>query len=164
MNRQPWRTERVFQFTNIFSNAPLIVLREGCCSVIKSCPTFCNPWTTACQAPSLSLRVCSNACPLSRWWYPSHTLPPPSPPTFIFPQHQGLLQWVSSSPQVAKVLEFQLQYQSFISSIVQLPHPYMTTGKTIALTRWTFFGKVMSLLFNTLSRVVIAFLPRSKHF
>ena len=47
--------------------------------------------------------------------------------------------------------------------IVQLSHPYMTTGKTIALTRQTFVGKVMSLLFNKLSRLVIAFLPRSKH-
>ena len=47
--------------------------------------------------------------------------------------------------------------------IVQLSHPYMTTGKPIALTRWTFFGKVMSLLLNMLSRLVIAFLPRSKH-
>ena len=47
--------------------------------------------------------------------------------------------------------------------IVQLSHPYMTTGKTIALTRWTFVGKVMSLLFNMLSRLVITFLPRSKH-
>ena len=46
--------------------------------------------------------------------------------------------------------------------IVQLSHPYMTTGKTIALTRWNFVGKVMSLLFNMLSRLVIAFLPRSK--
>ena len=46
--------------------------------------------------------------------------------------------------------------------IVQLSHPYMTTGKTIAFTRWTFVGKVMSLLFNMLSRLVIAFLPRSK--
>ena len=46
---------------------------------------------------------------------------------------------------------------------VQLSHPYMTTGKTIALTRWTFVGKVMSLLFNMLNRVVITFLPRSKH-
>ena len=46
--------------------------------------------------------------------------------------------------------------------IVQLSHPYMTTGKVIALTRWTFVGKVMSLLFNVLSRLVIAFLPRSK--
>ena len=46
--------------------------------------------------------------------------------------------------------------------IVQLSHPYMTTGKTIALIRWTFVGKVMSLLFNLLSRLVITFLPRSK--
>ena len=46
---------------------------------------------------------------------------------------------------------------------IQLLHPYMTTGKTIALTRWIFVGKVMSLLFNMLSRLVITFLPRSKH-
>ena len=54
-----------------------------------------------------------------------------------------------------------LQCSAFF--IVQLSHPYMTTGKTIALTRWTFIGKVMSLLFNILSRLVITFLPRSKH-
>ena len=54
-----------------------------------------------------------------------------------------------------------LQCSAFFT--VQLSHPYMTTGKTIALTRWTFVGKVMSLLFNMLSRLVIAFLPRSKH-
>ena len=47
--------------------------------------------------------------------------------------------------------------------MVQFSHPYMTTGKTIALTVWTSISKVMSLLFNTLSRFVIAFLPRSKH-
>ena len=47
--------------------------------------------------------------------------------------------------------------------IVQFLHPYMATGKTIALTRWTFVGKVMSLFFNTLSRFVIVFLSRSKH-
>ena len=47
--------------------------------------------------------------------------------------------------------------------IIQLSHPYMTTGKTIALTRWTFVGKLTSLLFNKLSTLVIAFLPRSKH-
>ena len=46
--------------------------------------------------------------------------------------------------------------------MVQLSHPYMTPGKTIALTRWTFVGKVMSLLFNMLSSLVITFLPRSK--
>ena len=60
------------------------------------------------------------------------------------------------------------QFKSISSSvlsflIVQLSHLYMTTGKTISLTRWTFVHKVMSLLFNMLSRLVIAFLPRSKH-
>ena len=54
-----------------------------------------------------------------------------------------------------------LQRSAFF--MVQLSHPYVTTGKTLALTRWTFVGKVMSLLPNTLSRFVIAFLPRSKH-
>ena len=54
-----------------------------------------------------------------------------------------------------------LRHSTFF--IVQLWHPYMTTGKTIALTRWTFVGKVMSLLFKMLSRLVIAFLPRRKH-
>ena len=52
-----------------------------------------------------------------------------------------------------------LRHSAFF--IVQLSHPYMTAGKTIALTRWTFVGKVMSLLFNILSRLVIAFLPRN---
>ena len=54
-----------------------------------------------------------------------------------------------------------LQHSAFF--IVQLSHLYMTTGKTIALTRWTFVSKVMSLLFNMLSRLGITFLPRSKH-
>ena len=54
-----------------------------------------------------------------------------------------------------------LQHSAFF--VVQLSHPHMTTGKTIALTRWTFVGKVMSLLFNMLSRLVITFLPISKH-
>ena len=55
----------------------------------------------------------------------------------------------------------QLQCSDFF--MVQLSHPYMTTGKTIALTRWTFVSKIMSLLFNMPSRLVIAFLPRSKY-
>ena len=54
-----------------------------------------------------------------------------------------------------------LQHSDFF--IVQLLHPYMTIGKTIAFTRWTFVGKVMTLLFNMLSRLLITFLPRSKH-
>ena len=71
---------------------------------------------------------------------------------------------------VQGTLKSLLQHHSFKASIlrcsafliVQLSHPYMTTGKTIALTRWTFVGKVMSLIFNMLSRLVITFLPRSK--
>ena len=66
---------------------------------------------------------------------------------------KSLLQHYSSKASI-------LQRSAFF--IVQLSHPYMTTGKTIAFTRWTFVGKVMSLLFNMLSRLVIAFLPRSK--
>ena len=66
---------------------------------------------------------------------------------------KSLLQHYSSKASI-------LQHSAFF--IVQLSHPYMTTGKTIALTRWTFVGKVMSLLFNMLSRLVITFLPRSK--
>ena len=70
-----------------------------------------------------------------------------------------------------RVLKSLLKYQSSKASIlqhpaffmVQLSHPYMTTGKTKALTIWTFVGQVVSLLFNTLSKFVIAFLPRSNH-
>ena len=73
---------------------------------------------------------------------------------------------------VQGILKSLLQHHNSKASIlwrsaffmVQLSHPYMTTGKTIALTSQTFVGKVMSLLFNMLSRLVIAFLPRSKHF
>ena len=73
-------------------------------------------------------------------------------------------------PAVQGILKSLLQHHSSKASIlwrsafftVQLSHPYMTTGKTIALTRWTFVGKVMSLLLNMLSRLVITFLPRSK--
>ena len=68
---------------------------------------------------------------------------------------KSLLQHHSSKASI-------LQHSAFF--IVQLSHPYMTTGKTIALTRWTFVGKVMSLLFNMLSKLVIAFLPRSNCF
>ena len=69
------------------------------------------------------------------------------------PTLQSLLQHHSSKASI-------LQRSAFF--IVQLSHPYMTIGKTIALTRWTYVDKVMSLLFNMLSKLVIAFLPRSK--
>ena len=67
---------------------------------------------------------------------------------------KSLLQHLSSKASI-------LQHSAFF--IVQLSHPHMTSGKTIALTRWTFVGKVMSLLFNMLFRLVIVFLSRSKH-
>ncbi|CAM9128309.1 unnamed protein product [Rangifer tarandus platyrhynchus] len=66
---------------------------------------------------------------------------------------KSLLQHHSSKASI-------LQHSAFF--IVQLSHPYMTSGKTIVLTIWTFVGKAMSLLFNVLSRLVITFLPRSK--
>ena len=66
---------------------------------------------------------------------------------------KSLLQHYSSKASILRCSAF---------FIIQLSHPYMTTGKTVALTIWTFVGKVMSLLSNTLSRFAIAFLPRSK--
>ena len=89
-------------------------------------------------------------------------------------KHPGLvsfrMDWLDLLA-VQGTLKSRLQYHSSKASIlrcsafftVQLSHPYMTTGKTTALTRWTFVGKVMSLLFNMLSRLVLTFLPRSKH-
>ena len=88
-------------------------------------------------------------------------------------EHPGLISfrmnWLDL-PAVQGTLKSLLQHHSSKASIlqrsvfftVQLSHPYMTTGKTIALTRWTFVCKVMSLLFKVLSRLVISFLPRSK--
>ena len=89
-------------------------------------------------------------------------------------EHSGLISfrmdWLDLLA-VQGTLKCLLQHHSSKASIllgsaffiVQLSHPYMTTGKTMALTRWTYLGKVMSLLFNMLSRVVITLLPRSKH-
>ena len=165
---------------------------------------FATPWTVALQA-SLSITNSQSLTKLTSiesMMSSNHILLSPSPPSFTLSQHQGLFKWVSSLHQEAKVLEFQLQHQSFqwtpwLTSfsmdwldplavqgtlkslfqhhnskgsilwhsaflIVQLSHPNMTTGKTIALTRQTFVGKVISLLFNMLSRLVITFLPRSK--
>ena len=67
---------------------------------------------------------------------------------------KSLLQFHSSKASI-------LQLSAFF--MVQLSHPYMTTEKNVALTRWTFLGKIVSRLFNMLSRLVITFLPRSKH-
>ena len=118
-----------------------------------------------------SIRVFSNESALHiRWpkyWSFSFNISPSN-------EHPGLisfrLDWLDllAVPGTLKSL-FQhhsskasiLQHSAFL--IAQLLHPYMTTGKTIALTRRTFVGKVMSLLFNMLPRLVITFLPRSKH-
>ena len=135
----------------------------------------------------------------------SRPLSSPSLPAFNLSQHSSLFKWVSSSHQVAKVLEFQLQHQTFqwifstdflwdglvgspcsprdsqessptpqVNSInssalsflysptLTSIHHYLGPSSQIALTRWTFVGKVMSLLFNMLSTFIIPFLPRSK--
>ena len=109
---------------------------------------------------------------------PSHPLSAPSPPppnqhhSFQRNPRADLLQnGLVGSPCSPRTLKSLLQSHSLKASIlwcsgfftVQFSHPYLTTGKTIALTRWTFVGKVMSLLLKMLSRVVITFLPRSKH-
>ena len=86
-------------------------------SVAQLCPTLCNPmdcstWMFPCPSPTPG--VYSNSHPLSRWCHRTiHPLSFPSPPAFNLSQHQGLLKQVSSLHQVAKILEFQLQHQSF---------------------------------------------------
>ena len=80
----------------------------------------------------------------------------------------GLTGWISLQSRDSQESSPAPRFENINSSVlsllyVQLSHSYMTTGKTIALTRWTFVGKIMSLLFNMLSRLVIAFHPRSKH-
>ena len=118
-----------------------------------------------------SIRVFSSESTLHmRWpkcWSFSSSITPSN-------EHQGLISfrmdWLDLLA-VQGTLKSLLQHHSSKASIlqcsafftVQLSHPYMTTGKTIALSRWTFIDKVISLLFNMLSRLVITFLPRSKH-
>ena len=130
---------------------------------------FCHPLLLLPPIPP-SIRVFSNELTLRmRWpkyWSFSFSIIPSS-------EHPGLISfrmdWLDLLA-VQGTLKSLLQHHSSKASIlqcsafftVQLSHPYVTTGKTIALTRWTFVGKVMSLLFNMLSRLVITFLPRSK--
>ena len=117
-----------------------------------------------------SIRVFSNESALRiRWpkyWSFSFSIFLPKNIQDLFPlgwtglislQSKGLSRAFSNTTIKASIL----WHSAFF--IVQLSHPYMTSGKTIALTRRTFVGKVMSLLFNMLSRMVIAFLPWSKH-
>ena len=118
-----------------------------------------------------SIRVFSNKSTLcTRWpkyWSFSFSIIPSNEHPGLISCRMDLLALIT----VQGTLKSLLQHHSSKASIfqcsafftVQLSHPYMTTGKTIALTRWTFVGKVMSLLFNMLSRLVITFLPRSEH-
>ena len=131
---------------------------------------LCHPLLLLPPIPP-SIRVFSNESTLCmRWpkyWSFSFSISPSK-------EHPGLISfrmdWLDLLA-VQGTLKSLLQHHSSKASIfrhsafltVQLSHPYMTTGKTIALTRRTFFGKVMSLLLNMLSRLVITFLPRSKH-
>ena len=130
---------------------------------------FCRPLLLL---PSIfpSIRVFSNESTLRlRWpkyWSFSFSISPSSEHSWLI---SFRIDWFDILA-VQGTLKSLLQHHSSKASIlwhsaffmVQLSHPYMTTGKTTALTRWTFVGKVMSLLFNMLSRLVIAFLPRSK--
>ena len=118
-----------------------------------------------------SIKVFSNKSVLCiRWpkhWSFSFSISPTNEHPVLI---SFMMDWLDL-PAVQGTLKSLLQHHSSKASVllclsfftVQLSHPYMTTGKTIALTRWTFAGKVMSLLFNMLSRLVITFLPRSKH-
>ena len=86
-----------------------------------------------------------------------------STPVFLPGKSHGQGSLTGYSPWGLKESDTTEQLSLSVFFMVQLAHPYLSTGKTIALTRWTFVCKVMSLLFNMLSRFVIAFLPRSKH-
>ena len=131
---------------------------------------LCRPLLLLPPIPA-SIRVFSNESTLRMRWpkYWSFSFS-----VILSKEHPGLISFRMDSVDFLAVqgtLKSLLQHHSSKASIlwhsafftVQLSHPYMTTGKTIALTRWNFVGKVMSLLFNMLSRVVITFLPRSKH-
>ena len=131
---------------------------------------LCHPLLLLPSIPP-SIRVFSNESALRIRWpkYWSFSLS-----ISLSNEHPGLvsfrMDWLDLLA-VQGTLKSLLQHHSSKASIlpcsafftVQLSHPYMTTGKTTALTRWTFVGKVMSVLFSMLSRLVIIFLPRSKH-
>ena len=130
----------------------------------SNCFIFCHPLLLP---PSIfpSIRVFSNESALrirwpKDWSFSRHISPSNEHPRLI----SFRMDWLDLL-DVQETLRSLLQYHSSKVSvffIVQLSHPYMTTGKTITLTRRTFVGKVMSLLFNMLSRLVRAFLSRSK--
>ena len=159
-------------------------------SVVSDSLRTCGLQHARPPSPSPTPRAYSNTCPLCWWCHPtissSHPLlfsPSIFPSIRIFSNESAVhIRWpnywsfsFSISPSNEHSIQWTLkslpQYHSPKASIlwcsafftVQPSHPYMTTGKTITLTRQTFVGKVMSLLFNMLPRLVITFLPRSKH-
>ena len=116
-------------------------------------------------------RVSSNeSVPCIRWpkyWHFSFNISPSNEYSGLISFRMDWLDLLAVQGTLKSLLQHHSSKASILwcsaSFIVQLSDPYMTTGKTIALTRWTFVGKVMSPLFNKLSRLVITFLPRSKH-
>ena len=112
-----------------------------------------------------SIRIFSNESALRMWWPKYWSFSFSISPSNEHPELTSFrMDWLDLLA-VQGTLKSLLQHHSSCSAffIVQLSHSYMTTGKIIALTRQTFVGKVMSLLFNMLSRLVITFLPRNKH-
>ena len=118
------------------------------------------------------IRVFSNESALHmRWpkyWSFSFSLSPSSEYSGLISFRMDWMDLLAVQETLKSLLQHHCSKTSILQRsgffIVQFSHPYMTTGKTIALTRWTFVGKVMSLLLNMLSRLVITFLPRSKRF
>ena len=118
-----------------------------------------------------SIRVFSNESALRiRWpeyWSFSFNMSPTNEHPGLISFRMDWLDLLAVQGTLKSLLQHHSSKQSILRHIaffiVQLSHPYMTTGKTITLTRWNFVGKVMSLLFNMQSRLVITFLPRNKH-
>ena len=118
-----------------------------------------------------SIRVFSNESVLrirwSKYWGFSFSMSPSNKYSRLISFRVDWLDFLAVQGTLKSLLQHHTSKASFLRRsvffTVQLSHPYMTTGKTIALTRLTFVGKVMFLLFNMLSRLVITFLPRSKH-
>ena len=142
----------------------------------NSCPLswWCHPTISSLSSPSLPTFNLSQHQGLYKWVNSSHQVASFSFSISPSNEYSGLISFRMDWSDIVAVqggVKGLLQHHSSKASIlrhsafftVQLTHPYMTTGKTIALTKRTFTGKVMSLLFNMLSRLVITFLPRSKH-
>ena len=116
-----------------------------------------------------TIRVISKESVLSIKWpkYWSFSISPSNEFSGLISFRMDCLDFLAVQGTLKSLLQHHNSKASILQCLafftVQLSHPYMITGKTITLTRWTFVGKLMSLLFNMLSRLIIAFLPRSKH-